>query len=74
MTAVKSGAALLSNCKCKRITRSIRPIISQFRSAYGDMRLGELSPPGYVGLASCDSACEPLAPEVRKLDIITYRQ
>ncbi|KAH3741406.1 hypothetical protein DPMN_048131 [Dreissena polymorpha] len=66
VTALSSGEALLIYCKCKRMTRSNRPIIAQFRSANDDMRLGEISPPGYVGVASCDVASEPLVPEVRK--------
>ncbi|KAH3876239.1 hypothetical protein DPMN_000076 [Dreissena polymorpha] len=65
-TALSSGAALLIYCKCKRMTRSKRPIIAQFRSANDDMRLEEISPPGYVGVASCDMAHEPLVPEVGK--------
>ncbi|KAH3755679.1 hypothetical protein DPMN_190377 [Dreissena polymorpha] len=65
-TALSSGAALLIYCKCKRMTRSNRPIITQFRSANDDMHLGEISPPGYVGVASCDVAHEPLVSEVKK--------
>ncbi len=65
MIAMSSGTALLIYCKCKRMTRSNRPIIAQYRSANDDMRLGEISPPDYVGVA-CEVACEPLVPEGRK--------
>ncbi|KAH3800759.1 hypothetical protein DPMN_154401 [Dreissena polymorpha] len=56
VTALSSGAALFIYCKCKRTTRSNRPIITLFRSANDDMRLGEIS----------DVARKHLVPEVRK--------